>query len=659
MKIQDMNWANPGDRWSFINTQKRINYEAYVHVFKEWFLAIQYYKGKQGYYINYNGELTQTKVSKHEVAAKNNQLMPMARKFTSDMARIEPVWGVLPATNSQEDIEVSQQNTDILHSYWQKLKLYRVYLRSLYWVVTTGNCFLKCIWDPEAGAPIGIPDSDILIKQLQEILGTTRSPDLNIGDNAVSITSPFNLILQNGVAELQDSMFSIESSIQDIAAVEDRYGVTGLNSDNNISMSGAYYLQMASKERNSTDMRNKCVVYDVHVKPNKFNKKGSRFIMCQGKDLKPPTKFPYSHGMLPYAHLGEVYCPGELYYLSTLGQNVRSQQILNRIDSQITQYGNQMLKGQWLIPTASKTPANSINDAPGAIIPYIWPFKPEQRRMMSLPRTIFDHRNNIIAGMRDTANAHDPSRGQAAGSVRAAELARELKESDLAVLGPTTIDHDEALQDIGKMILSNASQYAKEERLASVTRNGRLKVTRSFTGDMLQGSLAEQGVDYFNVYISHSGRAPWNKLYAEQTVAALTKMGYLRPGEHDQIVLKTLGYEDARPLFEVPDQGRHVQLQENKLLDQGQEVIVGKHNHHASHIEAILLHIESDVWNELSPESQQAYYKHLDQHRQAAAVEEVLPEVLRQMAVLQLSGPLGMNNNANSNRGRTEQDTGA
>lgn len=660
MRLRDINWKRKEDRWEFIKSREKHRRQTMMSQYREWFIDVAYYAGHQNiFHDKSNRRLWENRGPSYRVKSISNILLPLARSFVSNMAQVEPIWQVLPATKSQEDIQIAELNTDVLHHYWQSLKIYYKYIKALYWTVTTGNGFLKVGWDGNEGKKVVIPEDDELDRFFNAI-GIAKPPSgkVALGEPFVDWKSPFELMFQNGVDNPQDSIYSIESIIRDPYMVQDKYGknrTKHLKPEQELIENGLFYLDRLNSlneailkgSLSGRDIdQEKVVVYEVNIRPHEQLEKGMKFIMAQGEDLIKPQPFPYEHGMIPYVHLPEIPIPGRLWATSTLHQNRPSQAILNRFDSQVIEYINLMLKGKWLVPRGAGLAQGAITDAPGEIIKYNHPFKPEQGRLLAFPRSIFDQRNILKQSIQDVASSHEPSQGKAAGSVRAASLARELKQSDLAVLGPTQLIHDMALGDLGRMLISIISQFVREDRVLSVIRSNKLSVSRSFTGKMLVGKKFEQGADYFNVIVAQGGRAPWSKILQQQVLGELLQSGFLRPGVHDQLVFKAIGLDNAEVIFELPEQARSVQLDENKLLDQGQPVEVEKHNLHSVHIEQIDLHLENIVSSQMPDNIKALYRKHRDDHMRMQAIMEVLPEILKAQAVSQLQSPLGLNPDA-------------
>lgn len=654
-KLLNIEWSKPESRWAFIQAHEGYKRQYMTSLYRQWFIDICYYAGLQ--YVYDDGiRITQPKVPSWRVQSVSNLLMPQVRQLISNLARIEPIWSVLPATRSQEHIDIAQLNTDVLHSYWQQLKIYKQYLDVLFWTGTIGNGFLKTGWDPDLGTAIQVPTEEEELNELFRILGidskNRKLPDIKIGDLFIDVKSPFELIFPPGIQKIEEATYSIETCIRSTDYVMDKYDLDVSNETAQFK-GGLFFFDKLNTLLGSTPNigeKNQVIVYEVNVLPNRKLKNGLRFVMCQGKDCIKPIDYPYDpvNGVyhVPYLHFGEVKVPGQFWYTSTLHQNLRNQRFINRFDSQVIEYTELMLKGKWLKPKQSKISSLALTDAPGEVIEYNHPFIPQQARLISFPRSIFDIRSIVRNSMQDTASSHDPSQGKAVGSVRAASLAQELKEGDLAVLGPIQIQHDEELAKLGVMILTNAAKYVNEKRLVSVSRNGQLTISRDFTGKQLRGS--NETLNYFNVITTHTGRAPWNRLVQEQKLTTLIQNGFLVPGRDDELVLRSVGLESAEPVFELPEKARALQNDENKKLDQGQPVMVAKHNHHKAHLAVMQLHLETPgFWENLSPEAQKVYQLHMDQHMQMDALLTILPSMLQAKMAGSLQAPLGMNKNAN------------
>lgn len=663
--LSDIDWSSPDDRWMFIKQREQQVQEHQIAQYRQWYLDVAFYLGFQNMFFDRNdNKVRTTNPPSWRVQSISNILLPMARAVVAQLARVEPVWRVLPATKSMDDMQIAQLSTDVLQHYWQDLRVYYKYLKALFWTTTTGNGFLKIGWDPEIGddIPANFGDNQDGVDEFFETLfGERIAPaqqpkTIRPGDNFVDFKSPFELIFQEGAVDIDNSLYCIEATVQDVYMVQEKYGkgrTKHVNNDSDLQRSGLNYLDGISRLSGSLfresfastgtgfSRRDQAIVYEVHIKPHRQLKRGLKFTMSQGKDLHTVRKFPYRHKKLPYVHLPEVPVPGKLHATSTLSQSRPNQVIMNRLDSQVLEYVNLMLKGKWMVPRGAKV--NEITDAPGQIIRYNHPFIPQQARLLAFPRSIFDMRDTVHRSIQDTASAHDITRGRAAGSVRSGNLAETLKESDLTVLGPTQLLHDMALADAGAMILQNTAQFVNEERLLGVTRNGRLAVSRKFIGSMLVGQARELNANYANVIVTATGRAPWSRAAQREIIGTLAQSGFLRPEVHDDVVLKSVGLENAEPIFQQADLARSKQYDESQLLNQGQEVIPNRQDSHKFHLEIMDIEEENlDFWNSLNEQSKKARNMHRAQHEKLAANQAVRGKLLLLQAEVEMMQQMGL-----------------
>ena len=655
--LANIDWKNHSSRWSFILEMERYRQQTMMTLYNEWFIDIAFYAGFQDVtYDRVNKRIGRRNLPRWRRAVQNNLLLPQARTFISNMARIEPVWTVPPVSRDQDDFEIADINTSVLHHTWQAERLYREYLKALQWVATTGNGFWKVTWDPDKGDDIEVPNDDnALVQEISQLLGldvpTGSLPSIKTGGPSVKWKNNFELIFQPGVQDIQDSLFVIDSMLRTPYYIKDKYNkeVDGRGSPNQVVtyFHEKFHRLFSRQSTYNEAAREKTMVYEVFIKPHRQLKKGMHFIMANGEDLVKPKPFPYKHGMTPYLHFGEVSVPGTMYYTSTLHQNIHAQESINTFDAIVIENARLMNAGKWLKPRQGKVRDFALTDSAGEQVEYTFPFKPEQARLSPLPRSIFDIRNILRSGMQDTASSHDPSQGKAVGSVRAASLAQELKEGDLAVLGPVQLQHDEELARGGQMILSMYEQYAREDRVISITKNGQINQVQSFNGSMLSGN--KPYANYHNVQVNHIGRAPWNKIGNEQRLTSLIQGGFLRPGEHDELVLKSVGMENVDPILEGPDRARTAQNEENKRLEQGEQVKVLVTDLHTVHMMEIAKYLATPgIKERLTPQGEQALINHFNEHLKAKAVLEIMPDLVKLQTATQMRAAMGAPTNANT-----------
>jgi hypothetical protein len=597
----------------------------------------------------------------------------MTRQTIAHLGRVEPLWGVLPASKSLDDIQIARLGEDSLHHYWQFLQVHKKYLQTLFWTCTTGTGILKTGWDPNAGAPVNVDlTGDTFDQFFTTLIGkpvpkTLRKNRINVGEPYVSIVSPFSILYQFGKENIQDSIYVIETEVVDVYEAEKQYHKVIKSTSQ--PRAGLNYLEgvqalMGTKKSppNIGELpKDKAVKYTMYVKPHGGLRNGLKRTMIEGEDMHKPQDFPYNHGKLPYAIFPEVPIPGRFMGTSTLHQNRGNQMVVNRLYSQMIEYANLMLKGKWLIQKGTST--DYITDAPGQNIRFGGNIPPQQARLQPLPKSLMEVIQIFRQNMQDTASSHDILSGRIAPSVRSGNLAETLKESDLTVLGPTQLLHDIAMAELGGMLLQNLAQYVKEQRLISITRGGRLAATRKFIGADLVGNTPTYGANYFNVITTATGRAPWSQFAQREKIRVLAEAGFLRPGEHDQIVMKAIGLENSDYIFERADLARNKQYEESKYLNEGKEITPNRQDLHEVHLEIMDLENEDfEFVQNLSPEAIQVREKHYAAHERLKAINEVKDEVLKAMAVQDLSQRSGIkrgeNNNGNRTRAKTGTETG-
>ncbi len=611
-------------------------------LYRSWMLNLAWYRG----YQNTDFDSTTRKFITSNINQPwrtrlvANLMLPIARRNVSQLVHTASVWDVIPATTDEEDIQISRISTKVLLYYWQKLGMPKNLIRIAFWQSICSSAYFKVGWDASKGDEISVQTKDLeeeLLTRFMEIMGFTSIPEtviINEGDAFFEIVPPFNVIFDENVAIIEESLWSLESQLRTKDWVMDQYG-NKWEKLTETSEQELFLYPYIQGERTGRLPKKGILVHELFIKKSKRFKNGLHCVVAGGEIVKSPADHPYEHGELPYAHFLEIYDPASFHGTNAIEQIRPQQARYNRVSSGILENINLQSNIQWLVPRQSGI--KQLTNKPGAVWRYNSPFKPEQTQPKPIPAYIDNFLNRTRLDIQDTSSSHDVSEAKAEPGIRSGRAVLALQDADDAVKGPVLLWFDQALATSGVLLLKTLVQFIQEDRLGEIQGDFNEIETITFTGSSLRGK--SRG-DYFKVRVRTYGRQPMSRSAREALAKTLIDLQLLNPTTNKEELLHILGAADVLSIYDKNASDRIRQWNEIQTIIKGeQDVSVYFGQNHDVHLFAIKKFISSSHWDKLEPEIKEKISEHLRRHLEQQVIEVIYQQAFARGLLGDQNGP--------------------
>jgi hypothetical protein len=615
---------------------------------RQWYQNIAWYNGHQYlFWDQFANNLRELPAPSYRARMTTNHLMPFARTIAAKLHGNPPVWDVLPATNDSVDILTAEISNQVLSSNWYTMQMRRKYMQALWWVCTTGNAFIKQVWNPDGGPPVfqsANPDDEI---------GFEYDEDLAIGEIEAHVVSGFDLLIDPNCSDFMDARWAMESRLVHVEELKEKWDGVNIDkirkgstsSQTNYSFFGEQLKKMlpAGQGRRTNPLSfggnrgdeqgDMVVVHELWVKPFARGRlKHGFFGVIAGEEVLHAGKHPYMHRKLPYVHLKEIPVPGRVWGASSLEHLIPLQQSLNRTKSQLIENRNLLGNPKLLVPRGSGISNTALTSEPGEKVHYNPGFAPETMQASPMPSYIERMLDDDRRDMEDIAGIHEVSQGQATGQLRGSQGIMALLESDETRFRPVMEAFQLSIEEVGRQNLALAAQFITEERLAKAVGSNDELAMFTYTGsDLLGTANTLPGVDYLDVRVRTVSGMPNNRIAQQEMIKGLVQDGIFNPREDPKdkrLVLKLLNIGSAKDHMDDSRVHRARQWEEIRQMSEGITPRVETWHDHEVHIEELKKFMNSARFDRMEIEDKALFMNHLEQHEQTQAMELVKPEIM-------------------------------
>lgn len=613
----------------FINTKFIKTRESMQEVYRSWMLNLAWVRGFQNvdYSLKDRKFRSYNQKNPWRVRLISNLMLPVARRMVSNLVTLGNVWDVIPATSDEDDIQIAETGSKVLQDTWQRKEMDQKTIRLAFWQSICSSAFLKVGWDANIGNFESVPANNIdedLARQFMEFNGFDILPDeieVNEGDVFIDVVSPFNIIFDENANVIEDSPWSIETSLRTKDWVIENFGTKF--KDLTESKEHELFLYPFITGQKTRAPRTGVLIHELFIKRNNKFKKGLHAVIAGDQIIIRPQDNPYEHGELPYAHFLEIYDPASLYGTCSVEQIRSNQARYNRISSGIMEQINLMSNLQWLNPRQSGI--KQFTNRPGQVLSYTFPHKPEQVQLRPIPAYVERLLDRTRLDMQDTASTHDVSEAKAEPGVRSGRAVLALQDADDSILGPTLLWFDRALSKTGRLVLQTLTQFVDSDRIIQIRGEFNEQQAITFSGETLKGN--SKGADYWKVRVKTYGRQAMSRGGRETLTRTLIELQLLNPQVHREELLQIIGAADILSIYDKSSADRTRQWKEIQKIINGEDVSVYLGQNHDAHIRAIKRYISSGKWDGLDDKQKQGIVQHMSQHMQQEVLELTFPQL--------------------------------
>ena len=421
---------------------------------RDWYLNVAFLNSEQ--YVEYVAQTNKLiAIVPPEGATRTirNEMFKIARTERAKILKIPPEAEAMPRTADQSDV----MDARIANAYFKDLADAWRFPRRLrtqsYWVVATGNCFIKWYWCSDKA------------------------------ENDIAVVPPFDVFPDPYAHNMLDLRWLIHQQFMATETAREMYAdvkgadisfITEGNQDSIGPLEARMFVAMGDGVANLPGS----IINEYWEPPCKKNPEGWHIVFTQSGVVLQET-FPYQHGKMPFTHTGHVERANSKWYSCIMDVERPLQMELNRCESQLIENRN-MSNGKWFLPEGGEL-VTMPNAEPRQIL-QAKTGGPNWAPVLISPNPIPDwvhgEGDRIQGVMEDIAGQHEVSNAGVPGRVESAQAVQLLQETDDSVLKDTIESMNEAVAAGFEMCLQNWVQYGTPERMVPIyDKQGYVEVT--------------------------------------------------------------------------------------------------------------------------------------------------------------------------------------
>ena len=562
----------------------------------EWWANLAYVNGEQ--YVKWDLN-TNRLIEMHQVPGSErvirNICMPITRRERAKILKTIPTVEALPKTEKEDDQYVAKVLNAQFRDWRKKWKMDRRLRNASFWVVTTGNVWLKWYWDSAN-------------KCVQ-----------------TAVVPPFDVYPDPYAKSMLDCRWIIQTQFLDLQTAKERYGkdFKPMEMDALAGLEGRLYANYA--DAFSANLPG--VVVNEYWEPPSATRPKGAYVVWAGHELVYEGPFPYKHGKLPFTHIGHIERANTKWYASVMDYIRGPQEELNRVESQILENRN-LANGKWFIPHTLELEADP-DASPRQILRASGgppDAAPQFIEISALPSWVANESDRITMFAQDMAGQHEVSRGGVPGRVEAAQAIQLLQETDDEVLKDTIHSMEEALAEGYWQCANLLKQFGNPKQiLKAYDDEGRVEVMEFMVQDLPEAEDL-QITTQTTTGLPQSIAGRWDRVL---------NLWQYKIIEDPKQAMELLNLAPENPDLLPEHQDKAQAYRENKLMKgeldgEPRPIEPYQWNNHPVHMEEHRRYMNSEEYRQLDPQTQQFFHFHLEQHEQMH-LEEVQKQATIEM----------------------------
>ncbi len=398
-----------------------------------------------------------------------NHIAPILEQRRSRLTTIRPKMSVVPATNSESDMNTAKVSKNILNAVYHKLEVSDKITQATTWSEICGTSFYKLTWDSKDGLSVGVDENGNEIKE---------------GEINIAVCPPYEIFPDNNNAEdISACMSIIHAKCYDVRTIKKVWGVdVAPQSLDVMSMSGVNntigglgYTSSINKVI-SQKVDNSALVIERYEAPTAENPNG-RLTIIAGDKLLYIGELPYlnlddNKRGFPFIKQVSILEPNRFWGTSIIERLIPIQRAYNAVKNRKHEFMNRMAMGILTVEDGSVDTDNLEEEgmSPGKVLVYRQGSnKPEIMSAGSMP-TDFDKEEDkllneftSVSGVAEIMLTNDITSSNLSGT--ALEI---LVEQENNRLNCSAEQIKFAVKQIGKHILKLYKQFAKTTRICKI-----------------------------------------------------------------------------------------------------------------------------------------------------------------------------------------------
>jgi hypothetical protein len=443
-----------------------------------------------------------------------NMIQSKVERAVNFFTHSRPAGGCVPNGDHEDDKEAAKHGDRILKFIHEEQNEAEKLDEAANWLVVTGNTFKKVYADQNS--PIPAPVMNIkreplidpntgnpVTNQAGIPVMTTRYLDTNkpvpqTGTRIrTDVVGPLHMTVPLASTRFDDAPWACETTLQPLETLRKLYPhMADHIGDQGRAITSDLYIHriltiMSSGYSNLVQATNPYalegfgVVYHYEQRPTVEFPNGILVIAMNGiplliDELPLGSRFSWNH-------CGYHRVSGRFWYRGAVEDAIDPQNQINKLEQFFRVNDDFNGNPQWLRPKNSGIPEGSLNNKPGRVHEYVWPFKPEVIPGTSMPPQMIQRLAMYMEVIDDVMQVKDVLVGNAPAGVRAGVALNRLKEEAEAGFEPQAKRWAHFLQKDAEMKLECVARYWSDPQHFTLEGDdGTVEQVNDFVGSMLR-----------------------------------------------------------------------------------------------------------------------------------------------------------------------------
>ncbi len=586
-----------------------------------WQLNMNFFMGNQYCSIAQNSEVEEyEKQYFWQEREVYNHIAPTLDIRFAKLQKVRPTMSIIPASTDDSDIKTAKLCKKILNSIYNRQEISKLICDATKWSEICGTSFYKVVWNENLG--------DTIAKK--------NNQEIKLGDIDVSVCSPFEIYPDNTCTEnLDDCQSIIHAKAYHVDDIKTIYGVDVEGEDINVfsldntssGIGGLGYNTRTSRVVSGIKTNN-AIVIEKYEKPSvKFP--NGRFIVVAGDKLVHYGELPFinkANGQrgFPFIKQVSIEQTGCFWGTGVVERLIPVQRAYNAVKNRKHEFLNRISMGVLTVEDGSVDLDNLEEEglSPGKILVYRQGSSaPRFMTANSVPTDFEREEEALLAEFMVISGVSDVLSNSSSYTNLSGVALQLLIEQDDSRISPTSDKIKECIKELGGHILRLYKQFATLPRLTKVMGdNGELEVLYFVSSDIssedivfesdteITESLAQRRSMVFELLNAGLLQDENGKLSNRMRLKALDLLGFGI-------------WENSQDLNELHTKKAST---ENIDLNRNKEVKVCEIDNHDLHINehiTFMLGNEYKKHLENNPKIEEAFLKHIRQHKQMKQME--------------------------------------
>lgn len=466
------------------------------------------WEGKQ--YLEYNNTINQYEpVEDNEYLdylpqPTDNLLDPVVNTMVSLLTQNKPTADIVQNSDSSQDKNRAKLAAAIQDAKWAIDKEQQNYQFAAKIGCICKNVYRKDYWDTSGLQSVRV--------NLQNDDGTADIVEVPLGDNAVKILTPFEVVpdIVNAIHDLDDGRFIMEAQIHNVKQIKYTYGkskdgYTGEGNDikpNEDQTILSSYIESLRGYGSNNDIKDSAVVIECYTRPVQYAEQGLKIVVCNNKVLfikESPYTEPDGTNWNPYTmwrynphimkHFGKALLD-DIVPIQKRYNSILALQVLNR---------QTMAIPQWLIPNGSlAADQGELTGEPGLNIEYdpVNEMRPTKLPGVGLHSSVYKEQEMCEQKIHRIAGDNEVMQGVRPTGVNTTSMYSMMLEQATTVHAPKTQAWEDFLARSQSKKLNLIRKEYREPRTTLINRvkalnatNREVEIDDLFTGQQLGNNI--------------------------------------------------------------------------------------------------------------------------------------------------------------------------